>query len=69
MTTKPWHGVLTATALPFHADSSVDWDAYADHVAWQAASGCHGVVPNGRDRKSTRLNSSHVALSRMPSSA
>ena len=47
MTTKPWHGVLTATALPFHADGSVDWDAYADHVAWQAASGCHGVVPNG----------------------
>ena len=27
------------------------------------------VDPRGRDRKSTRLNSSHVALSRMPSSA
>ena len=27
---------------------------------------CNGVCP---DRKSTRLNSSHVALSRMPSSA
>ena len=26
-------------------------------------------LPNMRDRKSTRLNSSHVALSRMPSSA
>lgn len=47
MTRKPWHGVLTATALPFNADGSVDWDAYGDHVAWQAASGCHGVVPNG----------------------
>ena len=28
-----------------------------------------GISPDGRDRKSTRLNSSHVALSRMPSSA
>ena len=36
MTTKPWHGVLTATALPFHADSSVDWDAYnATSPEWQ----------------------------------
>ena len=26
-------------------------------------------LPDGTDRKSTRLNSSHVALSRMPSSA
>ena len=28
-----------------------------------------GVVPFGTDRKSTRLNSSHLKLSRMPSSA
>ena len=28
-----------------------------------------GVVKEGRDRKSTRLNSSHSTLSRMPSSA
>ena len=28
-----------------------------------------GKLPEGLDRKSTRLNSSHVALSRMPSSA
>ena len=27
------------------------------------------LVPAGRDRKSTRLNSSHATLSRMPSSA
>ena len=26
-------------------------------------------TPSGRDRKSTRLNSSHLAVSRMPSSA
>ena len=37
-----------------------------------AASGClitHPNVMNGADRKSTRLNSSHVSESRMPSSA
>ena len=31
--------------------------------------GCNSVCCHGIDRKSTRLNSSHVALSRMPSSA
>jgi dihydrodipicolinate synthase/N-acetylneuraminate lyase len=48
---KPWHGILVATALPMRADASgelqPDLDAYADHVAWLAVNGCHGVVPNG----------------------
>ena len=33
------------------------------------AAGSRVLVQNSLDRKSTRLNSSHVALSRMPSSA
>lgn len=44
---KAWHGVFTATALPFHDDHSVDFDGYAEHVAWLAAAGTHGVCPNG----------------------
>jgi dihydrodipicolinate synthase/N-acetylneuraminate lyase len=48
---KPWHGILVATALPMRPDSrgelQPDLDAYAEHVAWLAANGCHGVVPNG----------------------
>ena len=44
---KPWRGVYTATALPFCDDLSVDYDSYAEHVAWLAAAGTHGVVPNG----------------------
>lgn len=44
---KPWHGVNVATALPFRPDLSVDYDAYAEHVGWLAANGCHGVCPNG----------------------
>ena len=46
----PWRGVYTATALPFHDDLSVDFDAYAEHVAWLAAYGTHGVAPNGSTR-------------------
>jgi 4-hydroxy-tetrahydrodipicolinate synthase len=44
---RPWHGVLVATALPFREDRSVDFDAFADHCAWLVAEGCDGVVPNG----------------------
>jgi dihydrodipicolinate synthase/N-acetylneuraminate lyase len=49
MTTErtPWHGVLVATALPLRQDLSVDFDRYAQHVAWLAAEGCQGVTPNG----------------------
>jgi len=49
--THPWHGVLVATALPLRGAApgalAVDFDGYAEHVAWLAAQGCHGAVPNG----------------------
>ena len=45
--TKPWHGVLVATALPIDRRLAVDFDRFAEHVAWLAANGCHGVTPNG----------------------
>src|ERR1051326_121903 len=39
-------------------------------AAWEPDSGCADpVATTHRDRKSTRLNSSHIPLSRMPSSA
>ncbi|WP_328460154.1 dihydrodipicolinate synthase family protein [Streptomyces sp. NBC_00448] len=43
----PWRGVHVATPLPFHADLSVDYDAFAEHVRFLAAGGCDGVAPNG----------------------
>jgi dihydrodipicolinate synthase/N-acetylneuraminate lyase len=45
--TQPWHGVLVANALPYTADLEVDFDRYAEHVAWLAAAGCDGITPNG----------------------
>jgi len=45
--TKPWHGIITATATPFTANLEVDYEKYAEHVKWLAANGTHGVVPNG----------------------
>lgn len=45
--TKPWHGILTATATPFDKDLEIDFVKYAEHVQWLAANGTHGVVPNG----------------------
>lgn len=44
---QPWHGVLVATALPYHDNLSVDFDAYAEHVRWLADSGADGVACNG----------------------
>lgn len=44
---KPWRGVIVATALPMNEDLSVDFDAYAEHVAWLASQGVDGVAPNG----------------------
>ncbi|MEU0833549.1 dihydrodipicolinate synthase family protein [Streptomyces sp. NPDC005969] len=43
----PWRGIMVATTLPLRDDLSVDYDAYAEHVAWLIANGCDGVVPNG----------------------
>jgi 4-hydroxy-tetrahydrodipicolinate synthase len=45
--TRPWRGVLVATALPLNDDLRVDHGKYAEHCAWLVANGCDGVVPNG----------------------
>lgn len=45
--TQSWQGIHVATALPFNDDMSVDYAAFAEHVAWLAANGCDGVCPNG----------------------
>ncbi|MFI2189135.1 dihydrodipicolinate synthase family protein [Streptomyces sioyaensis] len=45
--TRPWRGIMVATALPLHDDLSVDHEVYAEHVRWLIDNGCDGVVPNG----------------------
>jgi 1-pyrroline-4-hydroxy-2-carboxylate deaminase len=47
LSSPPWHGILVAAALPLREDLSIDHDAYASHLQFLAAGGCHGVVPNG----------------------
>ncbi|HWD03831.1 MAG TPA: dihydrodipicolinate synthase family protein [Amycolatopsis sp.] len=48
---KPWHGVLVAAALPLReagpGSPALDFEAYAEHLAWLAECGCDGVTPNG----------------------
>jgi 1-pyrroline-4-hydroxy-2-carboxylate deaminase len=44
---KPWHGVLVANPVALHQNLEVDFDRYAEHISWLAASGCDGVTPNG----------------------
>ncbi|MGI8305952.1 dihydrodipicolinate synthase family protein [Saccharopolyspora hattusasensis] len=48
---KPWHGVLVATALPLREGQcgklEVNYESFAEHIAWLASSGCHGATPNG----------------------
>jgi 4-hydroxy-tetrahydrodipicolinate synthase len=46
-TRTPWRGLYTATALPFNEDLSIDYDGYAEHVAWLAGAGTDGVCPSG----------------------
>ena len=43
--------------------------AFADEIRAAGYQGRVVIVDDGRDRKSTRLNSSHIQKSRMPSSA
>ena len=45
-------------------------DMLLSGLRWTIATACLAwVIALGADRKSTRLNSSHIPLSRMPSSA
>lgn len=45
--TKPWHGIMVATALPLRDDLSVDYDGYADHCRWLVENDSDGVAVNG----------------------
>jgi 1-pyrroline-4-hydroxy-2-carboxylate deaminase len=44
---QPWHGVLVANPLALDERLEVDYDRYAEHIVWLAASGCDGITPNG----------------------
>ena len=50
-------------------EAVVKYNKASDRLYFIAGCGRSGTTLLGRDRKSTRLNSSHIPLSRMPSSA
>ena len=55
----------------YRGDGESRWKLFKDKVADKFYSFDRDLLPDGgyRDRKSTRLNSSHIQKSRMPSSA
>ena len=64
--------VTKGFGFPMHPHSGIatlTWQPDCD-IRYEDTLGSDGVLPaGGLDRKSTRLNSSHIPLSRMPSSA
>ena len=66
VTSGSGHGGAAQT--PSIESGSVVFGFFMDGMAGQEGY-IMGVLGNSKDRKSTRLNSSHIPLSRMPSSA
>lgn len=56
MTPRPFTGVLTALATPFHPDFSLDLEALHALLKAQKASGVHGVVVCGTTGESPTLS-------------
>jgi 1-pyrroline-4-hydroxy-2-carboxylate deaminase len=44
---EAWHGVLVANPVLLDPRLEIDYDRYAEHIGWLAASGCDGITPNG----------------------
>jgi mono/diheme cytochrome c family protein len=57
-------------AITIVADDGIDYVRQIKPLLLEHCAGCHNVdLQESGDRKSTRLNSSHWHVSRMPSSA
>jgi len=56
MNTDRWQGVFPAVTTKFKADMSVDYDAMAEHLAFQLDAGVHGVIILGSLGENSTLN-------------
>ena len=70
----PWYGLLAPAGTPKDIIDKLQAAiaktlASKDVIDKLAAQGCEVLTGSPADRKSTRLNSSHPSISRMPSSA
>ena len=76
-----WTGIFPAVTTKFTKEDTLDIALFTENIKAQIAAGVEGIILGGtlgessvltqseKDRKSTRLNSSHSQQSRMPSSA
>ena len=66
-------GAGVAIVTPMYDNEEVNYDKLEELINMQIDNGTDAIIIAGttgeRDRKSTRLNSSHPTTSRMPSSA
>ena len=67
--TETLHGMIQTNADIVSGDSGGPLADSAVQVIGMDTAGNDVSIPNSQDRKSTRLNSSHITRSRMPSSA
>ena len=63
---KRWEYLMEQRCYPT-GDKKLAAQTFDNFSAWENANAAMHIIPP--DRKSTRLNSSHIPLSRMPSSA
>jgi 4-hydroxy-tetrahydrodipicolinate synthase len=61
-TTPTLRGAFTALVTPFHADGSLDADAFRSLVAWQLLAGIDGLVPCGTTGESPTLTTGEREL-------
>lgn len=56
MTVPAYRGIYTALITPFHADGSIDFNAYTNLIERQIESGVHGLVPCGTTGETPTLS-------------
>ena len=65
----PWNSINNSNSASFNPGGTVTVTTYYRYITYSTTTDGIGGQLVCRDRKSTRLNSSHSTLSRMPSSA
>jgi 4-hydroxy-tetrahydrodipicolinate synthase len=57
MSPTRFRGVGPAAITPMHADGSIDWAGFADHIEFLISEGVHFLVPSGTTGESATMSS------------